>query len=311
MSNLAAGDEVYQTTDYAARQWSNDLTEQGGTTPNNPERMFDGSLDTFLQSSNYNATVMWDISAYPLTGKLKVYVGIVANGNSYPIIYKDKNNNNTNKTFYNVTEFFELDVEELIYFQVRLEGFQNYTQIKGVKLDDEFIINNQPIALPTPGTTGTVESINGTSVQLTEKVDGWVVGDDVIGPDKTPFRSMTEEELAEQKLKFLTYQNRKAVAEGEQAMKLSGRPWPKSFRRGALMPQSCSEPRPSVAAARRRTKRRLACGRPCRCRRCDRLHHWAASCRSPWRRFHRSGRCCIPCGLHTSPSCRSVSTNGR
>ena len=48
-------------------------------------------------------------------------------------------------------------------------------------------------------------------------MDGWVVGDDVIGPDKTPFRSMTEEP-SNQKLKFLTYQNRKAVAEGEQAM---------------------------------------------------------------------------------------------
>ena len=37
------------------------------------------------------------------------------------------------------------------------------------------------------------------------------------GPDKTPIRSLTAEELEAQKLKFLTYNNRKDVVCGEEA----------------------------------------------------------------------------------------------
>ena len=71
-------------------------------------------------------------------------------------------------------------------------------------------------ALPLT-TTGTVGSIDGTAVTLTEGVTGWVDGEEVVGPDKTPIRSLTEAELAEQRLKFLTYENRKHVQCGEQA----------------------------------------------------------------------------------------------
>lgn len=180
MSALEAGDEVAQTSEYTARAWSDDVSEQGGTGPQNVEKMFDGDLNTFAQSFNYNANIMWDTAAYPLTGKLKGYVGLT-NG-TYVVLYKDKNNNNTTKNFPGSAGSFELDVEELTYIQVKYQDFQNYTQIKGIELDGALIINDQAIAT---GVAGTVASIADVTLTLTEEVGGWETGVNVTGPEKT------------------------------------------------------------------------------------------------------------------------------
>ena len=81
-------------------------------------------------------------------------------------------------------------------------------QIYGVRIGGELVI---------AGPTGTVGTITSTTLSLTEAVTGWVNGEEVVGPDKTPIRSLTEAEFAEQRLKFLTYNNRKHVQCGEQA----------------------------------------------------------------------------------------------
>ena len=213
MTPLAAGDEVTQPTEIAARTWSDELTEQGGTGPRNPQNLFDGNTFSSTESFNFNANIMWTLSGYTLTGKLKVTVGLV-NG-TYVVLYKDKNNNNTTKNFPGSTGYFELDVEELSYIQVKYQDFQNYTKLSAVELDGEYIIDGQPIA---GGVTGTVGSIANTTVTLTEEVSGWVNGLDVVGPDKTPTRSMTDEEYVEQLVKFSTYENRRDVHQGEIAM---------------------------------------------------------------------------------------------
>ena len=180
MSALEAGDEVGQPSEIAARTWSAELSEQGGAALKNPENLFDGNTFSYCESFSYNANIIWDLSGYTLTGKLKVTVGLV-NG-TYVVLYKDKNNSNTSVNFPGSTGYFELDVEELNYIQVKYQDFQNYTRLNTVELDGEFIVDGQPIV---GGVTGTVDSVTDTTVTLTEEIDGWADGVNVIGPEKT------------------------------------------------------------------------------------------------------------------------------
>jgi hypothetical protein len=70
-------------------------------------------------------------------------------------------------------------------------------------------------------TTGKVSSITNTVVTLSSSIGEWITeadgGANVLGPDKTPIRSLTAEELEDQKLRFMTYGNRKEVVCGEKA----------------------------------------------------------------------------------------------
>ena len=71
-------------------------------------------------------------------------------------------------------------------------------------------------------TSGTVGAVIENMIALSSTDTGtWTPassgGSNVIGPDKTPYRSLTAEELETQKLRFLTYSNRKMVNCGQEA----------------------------------------------------------------------------------------------
>jgi hypothetical protein len=69
--------------------------------------------------------------------------------------------------------------------------------------------------------SGKVSSITNTTVTLSSSTGKWITeangGSNVLGPDKDIIRSLTEEELEAQKLRFSTYQTRVDVKKGEDA----------------------------------------------------------------------------------------------
>ena len=132
MSALEAGDEVTQPSEIAGRTWSDELTEQGGSGPNDPQNVFDGNTFSSCQSFNYNGTIIGPSPDYTLTGKLKI-TWALANG-TYAVLYKDKNNTNTSVNFTGSNGFGELDVEELTYIQIKYQDFQNYTKMNSISV---------------------------------------------------------------------------------------------------------------------------------------------------------------------------------
>ena len=99
---------------------------------------------------------------------------------------------------------------------IEVRGGSNHTsQLFYVKFQNKFLMQGEAFTEPI---SGTVASLNGTTVTLTDEVSGWVNGEDVVGPQKTNIRSMSQEEMAEQKAKFFTYENRRDVHQGQQAM---------------------------------------------------------------------------------------------
>ena len=98
--------------------------------------------------------------------------------------------------------------------QYQIFGFYtNINSVSGLPDPSTQLVENSPL----PDAQGTVGSITGTEVELSTSKNIWRNGPDVTGPDKTPIRSLTTEELEAQKLKFLTYQNRKDVVCGQEA----------------------------------------------------------------------------------------------
>ena len=225
MTPLAAGDEVEQTTAIGIQPtWSTNVDAEFSV--GTAASMYDGNDNSFGGTNGQQVGVIYYFlrftnldPAQPSPYPIRNNITILANAptGAFDIecqtgvkvgSWSDSDGGKKEVSF----DF----TGEILWLRFKCTALGGKAEIYRVDIDGNTLIDGGP-ALPLT-TTGTVGSIGGTTVTLTEGVTGWVDGEDVVGPDKTPIRSMTEEEYVEQLVKFGTYNNRRDVHEGEQAM---------------------------------------------------------------------------------------------
>ena len=240
------------------------MTADNGYTPGyGPENAFDGDLlNTFMrcaQGFGYTFTIPDGVDVQS--------VGVYMLGTS---TYNGEVRFSNESGGVLSTQYVQTGGVELLRFAnsfIKTVYFYGYgglltssgPTVYGITLNDELLISGDA----TP--TGTVGSIAGTVVTLSTSSGTWIDGDEVTGPEKQPFRSLTEEELTEQTIKFASYKNRTAVHQGEQAMAQRDSLL-RSCRKGASTLLMCWTPKQSEAVVRKPTK--------------------ASRCPSPTRRGH-------------------------
>jgi len=234
MSTLEAGDDVTQTVVIGSsqEQWSSNIvTGSSNAYMENPQNMYDGNPDTFggasqsLPTSQIGKVLVPD-TPIQVSKTITITARVVPQSSGTAATFKVKGSNNVvfslapafssgNGATTKTTRTYDYtgDIAEL-YFET--SGTLSQPEIYTISIDsNELIDNGDPLVYTT---TGAVASITNTTVALTEEVDGWINGEDVVGPVKYNYRSLTDEELKQQKLKFATYNNRAAVHQGDLAM---------------------------------------------------------------------------------------------
>ena len=228
MRGLADGDEVTQDNTGTDDQpkWSDGVQTSGGENANtyfqNPENLYDGDINTFTAPGQqlFSGTTRKFFEMNPgvqVNEKVEVTMQVTqgnATVNMSGIPFTNPAMTFTSSDGKATKEFAYTG--ELRTLELTTAGTFTDPQIYQIKVDGNILIDNGD---PLPNiTTGTVASLDGTTVTLTEEVSGWVNGVDVVGPQKTNIRSMSQEEMVEQKAKFFTYENRRDVHQGQQAM---------------------------------------------------------------------------------------------